>query len=212
MMNPLKETLRPFIPQQIFNALERRRQNKAFDEWQRNSCPDPPPHKEKQNTINEYRQKSGYSILIETGTFMGQMVEAQKTKFKKIISIEVAEDLYEKAKKRFQKDKNVLIIHGDSGKVLPKIISDINEPAIFWLDGHFSAEIRIPGVKDCPIFDELDAIFNSKQFNHILLIDDAKMFIGNDAYPTIENLTKYVKSKNENYNVEVKNDIIRYKI
>jgi len=58
----------------------------------------------------------------------------------------------------------------------------------------------------------LDSIFNSKEFNHILLIDDARCFIGEGDYPTIDQLTEYVRSKNENYKVEVKNDIIRYVI
>jgi hypothetical protein len=46
--------------------------------------------------------------------------------------------------------------------------------------------------------------------NHVLLIDDARLFVDEDDYPTIEKLTKYVKNKNNNYQVEVKDDIIRF--
>ena len=101
---------------------------------------------------------------------------------------------------------------GDSGKVLPDIMLKLNEPAIFWLDGHYSAGITARGDKDCPIFEELDAIFSKKNFEHILLIDDARCFIGEDDYPTIEELTNYVRSKNEKYQVDVKHDTIRYVI
>jgi hypothetical protein len=114
--------------------------------------------------------------------------------------------------KRFKNDKNVTIVQGDSGKVLPKILKDINEPAIFWLDGHYSAGITAQGDKDCPIYEELDAIFDAKKLDHILLIDDARCFIGNGDYPTIAKLTEYVKSKNPKYQVEVKDDSIRYVI
>lgn len=113
-------------------------------------------------------------------------------------------------KQYFNKDKNVTIIQGDSGKVLTKLLLDINEPAIFWLDGHYSAGSTAKGEKECPIFEELDAILQSKKFNHILLIDDARCFIGEGDYPSIDQLTAYITGKNENYQVEVKNDIIRY--
>jgi hypothetical protein len=119
-------------------------------------------------------------------------------------------DLFNDAKRRFNNDKNVTIIQGDSGKVLPKILSEINEPAIFWLDGHYSAGITARGEKECPIFEELDAIFNHSKHNHILLIDDARFFNGQGDYPTISALTDYIKSKNGEYKVEVKHDIIRY--
>jgi len=161
-------------------------------------------------TIAEYRDKYGYGILVETGTFMGDMVEAQKRRFRKILSIELGVDLFNEATRRFKNDKNVTIVQGDSGKVLPKILLEINEPAIFWLDGHYSAGVTAKGEKECPIFEELDAIFNSKRFNHILLIDDARLFIGERDYPTVPQLTEYIKSKNEKYQVEVKNDIIRF--
>ncbi len=78
------------------------------------------------------------------------------------------------------------------------------------MDGHYSAGTTAKGEKDCPIFEELNAILDSKNFNHILLIDDARCFIGKGDYPTIDQLTEYIKSKNEDYKVEVKHDIIRY--
>jgi hypothetical protein len=141
---------------------------------------------------------------------MGDMVEAQKKRFKKIFSIELGVELFNKAVLRFKNDKNVVILQGDSGKVLPEVLSNIEEPAIFWLDGHYSAGITAKGDKECPIFEELDAIFGSNKLNHILLIDDARCFNGEGDYPTVEELTEYIKSKNEEYQVEVKHDIIRY--
>ena len=179
------------------------------NDWKKNGCPVPPPHLVKQETISEYQKQFGYTTLIETGTYMGDMVDEQKKRFKKIISIELGVDLFEKAKKRFRNDKNVLIMQGDSGKVLPKIVLDLKEPAIFWLDGHYSAGITAKGDKECPIFEELNSIFISNKFNHILLIDDARCFIGEGDYPSIEKLTEYIRNKNKNYKVEVKHDIIR---
>jgi hypothetical protein len=212
MINIIKNILRPFVPQIIKNTLKTAISKKQFKVWQKSGCPVPPPHLVKQMTIREYQQKYRYTSLVETGTYMGDMVEAQKARFKKIISIELGVDLYMKAKKRFENDKNVFIVQGDSGKVLPKILLELNEPAIFWLDGHYSAGITAKGEKECPIFEELEAILNSNKFDHILLIDDARCFLGKGDYPTIEKLTEFIKSKDERYQVEVKHDIIRYVI
>jgi hypothetical protein len=194
MKNTINKILRSFIPQILLNRLRKH--------WQI-------PHSVKQSTIKEYQQKYGYTTLVETGTYKGDMVEAQKTIFDKIISIELGFDLFEKAKERFKYDKNVIIVQGDSGKVLPLILKEINEPVIFWLDGHYSGGITAKGDKKCPILEELDAILNDKRFNHILLIDDARCFIGDGDYPTIKKLTEYIRSKNDQYQVEVKHDIIR---
>lgn len=205
----VKKVLRPFVPEVLLNPLRQQRIRKEIDEWESSGCPSPPPHVIKQITIGEYQLKSGYSTLIETGTYMGEMVEAQKARFKKIFSIELGRDLFKKAQKRFINDKHVSIVEGDSGKMLSTILKIVNEPAIFWLDGHYSSGVTAKGEKECPIIEELDAIFNSERLNHILLIDDARCFNGEGDYPTLEKLSEYVRDKNENYQIEVKHDIIR---
>jgi len=212
MKTMIKKILRPFVPRMVMNLLGKQHQKKLLKKWENNGHPVPPPHIVKQMTIKEYQSKYLYQVLVETGTYMGDMVEAQKRIFKKLYSIELGIDLFNKAKRRFKEDKNVIIVQGDSGKVLPDLMLKINEPAIFWLDSHYSAGITARGEKDCPIFEELDAIFNTKNFEHILLIDDARCFIGEGDYPTLEELTNYVRSKNGKYRVDVKHDIIRYVI
>ena len=212
MKERIKNFLRPLVPKILLKSLKKLSDKKLIDDWKKNGCPIPPPHIVKQLIIAEYQQKYGHSILLETGTYMGTMVEAQKSNFNKIISIELGIDLFEKAQKRFENDKNITIVQGDSGKVLGLLLKDISEPIIFWLDGHYSAGTTALGDKECPIFEELDAIFDSKQFNHVILIDDAREFVGNGDYPSIEKLTDYIKNKNDKYQVEVKDDIIRYAI
>lgn len=212
MIQMIKTTLKAFIPQSVLDKLARSRHQRNLEIWRKKGCPTPPPHIVKQNAIAGYQQKYGHTVLIETGTFRGDMIEAQKKRFKQIISIELANHLFLKAQKRFHKDNNVKLVLGDSGKVLVEVLKDLQEPAIFWLDGHYSAGVTAKGEKDCPIFEEIDAIFNNNNFNHILLIDDARLFNGTGDYPTIENLTAYVKGKNEKYQVQVDHDIIRYVI
>lgn len=206
----IKRILKPLVPHFILNRRSRQWVKTQLQEWHFSGCPIPPPHIVKQITIAYYQKRYAISLLVETGTYFGDMVEAQKKRFSNIISIELDVELFKKAKKRFIKDTNVILIQGNSGKLLPKILNEITAPAIFWLDGHYSEGITARGDKTCPIFEELSAIFNNVKYNHILLIDDARCFIGQGDYPTIESLTEYIKSKNEMYHVEIKNDIICY--
>jgi len=209
MKSSINNVLKPFIPQVILEFRKNLMIKKGMREWKKNGCPLPPPNFVKHLTITQYQKKYNCSTLVETGTFMGDMVEAQRMKFKKVISIELSVELFEKARERFKKINNVAIIQGDSGKELPKIIEELDGPAMFWLDGHYSGGITAKGDKESPIFEELNAIFNGKQFNHILIIDDARCFNGEGDYPNVEKLTDYIRSKNDRYQVEVKNDIIR---
>lgn len=207
----MKQFIKKFlVPQSALLLWRDIKDGKKEKKWKEEGCPAPPPHSVKVKTIAEYQKKLGYDLLIETGTFMGEMVEAQKRRFAKVFSVELGEDLFKNAQEKFKKDTNVTIVQGDSGKILPQILKDVNEPAIFWLDGHYSSGVTAKGEKECPIFEELDAIFNSKKINHALLIDDARHFVGEGDYPTIDELTNYIKKKNQAYQVEVKNDIIRY--
>ena len=140
------------------------------------------------------------------------MVEAHKKNNKKIMSIELGKNLIEKDKQKCKSKNNKKIVHGDSRKILSEVLKKIAEPVIFWLDGHYSAGITAKGDKDCPIFEELDAILRRGNLDHILLIDDARCFNGQGDYPTIQELKNYIQAKNGNYQMEVKNDIIRFVI
>jgi hypothetical protein len=212
----INEFISKFIPTSIKNDIRayenRKYRGKIISDWEKQGKPFPPPHAVKQITIEYYQKLSGYNILVETGTYLGDMVEAERKNFKKIYSIELGEKLWRRAVKRFSKYDHIKIIQGDSGKILDQITSQLKEPAIFWLDGHYSEGITAKGEKDCPIFEELDAIFRYNKLDHILLIDDARNFIGKGDYPTIEQLSKFVTSKNDRYKLSVENDIIRFAI
>lgn len=185
---------------------------RTLKKWEKAGRPAPPPHYIKQQAIEEYQSTTGCTILVETGTFKGDMVFAQKDNFEHIYSIELSEKLFEEAKKRFVNNKNVTILQGDSGKVLHTLIKEIKSPAIFWLDGHYSAGETAKGEKDCPIYEELSAIFSEPNPGHIILIDDARCFNGAGDYPTIEALTAFIKQKDPAYKVTVKDDLIRYSL
>ncbi|RYF89078.1 MAG: hypothetical protein EOO03_06885 [Chitinophagaceae bacterium] len=212
MSNFLQKILKPFVSNETKAKWQQAAIEQILQEWNDKGRPAPAPHSHKQQVIAGYQKLHNINVLVETGTFMGDMVEAQKNNFKKIISIELSEQLFEKARQRFAGDARISIVQGDSGRVLHGIMKDLNQPAIFWLDGHYSAGATARGDKDCPIFEEVDAIFAGADLPHVLLVDDARLFIGTGDYPTVEELTAYIQQKNAQYKVEVKDDVIRYSI
>ena len=209
----IRKILSKILPREAKNYI-RSKQNLWFRtivawHWKRKGCPVPPPHQIKQMVIEEYQKRYGCSVLVETGTYLGDMVEAQENNFKRIISIELDQHLYERAKRKFRKKSNITIYRGDSSKVLPQILTTITENTIFWLDGHYSEGFTAKGDKETPIYEELEAIFQDSTHDHILLIDDARLFTGERDYPTIEELSDFIRGKNKDYIIEVKDDIVR---
>lgn len=168
----------------------------------------PALHIIKQNNIRKYKEEYQFNLLIETGTYLGDMVEAQRNHFREVYSIELGEDLYKNAVKRFEPYSNVKIIHGDSGAVLRSLVPKIKEPVLFWLDGHYSAGITAKGNKSTPIFEELESILNA-EFIHGILIDDARLFVGQNDYPSIDELAAFVTGKDSSRQLTVSDDIIK---
>jgi len=91
---------------------------------------------------------------------------------------------------------------------MPTVVNQLTTPALFWLDGHYSGGLTAQGDSDTPISAELTAILTSPCKTHVILIDDARCFDGNNGYPYLEDLLKTVREKS-NYCIEVSTDIIR---
>lgn len=205
----LKGIIKRLLPAFLLRRIVRARNRRLLKDWEKAGRPVPVPQIVKQMAVSKQQQRSAIRILIETGTYLGDMVEAQKSAFDRIISIELSEALCRDAGKRFRFDRHVTIVQGDSGEVLGPILRDIHEPVIFWLDGHYSGGVTAKGATACPVFKELEAIFAHPVKGHVLLIDDARLFNGTGDYPTIEELRAFVQRNAPACEISVKDDIIR---
>lgn len=164
---------------------------------------------QKQKTVMEYAKAFDTDILIETGTYLGDMVYAVASNFKEIYSIELDEKLARAAHNRFKRRNNVHIVSGDSSKMLPALLLKMGRPCLFWLDAHYSGGITAKGGQYTPVMHELGLIFNHPVKNHVILIDDAGSFTGKDNYPTIEEVVNLLKELAPQYSLEAKDNIIR---
>ena len=191
------------------NWMAKRRQGKELLEWERKGKPAPPPHIVKQKVLKQHAQEYGLKILVETGTYMGDMCEAMKHFFDRIYSIELGYELFENAQKRFKSFNQIEIIHGDSGKELGRLMSNLDRATLFFLDGHYSGGTTAKGGCDTPIFEELSNILRVWSGTHVIIIDDARYFGTDPAYPTMDELKKLIYSKIKNVDFNVKDDMIR---
>ena len=173
-----------------------RRAIKELQPWAINGFPLPPHHIVKQFYLLSLAKKHKLSTLIETGTYLGEMVFALEPYFTNIFSIEIDEALYSKAKHRFKNSKNITLHHGDSGRVLKKVIVDIQKPSLIWLDGHYSGPGTGMADMSTPIIDELNAISEIGHTDSVIFIDDIHCFNGFDGYPALDELIYKVRDLN----------------
>lgn len=199
---------RSVLDSPLYDFYMERRYRKNYDLWVQAGRPNPPPHYNKQLAIREYAERNKCTILVETGTFLGDMLYAMKSVFKALHTIELDEFLHKKATERFRKHPHIKLHQGDSGIMLAKIMPLIKEPALFWLDGHYSGGITAQADLDTPIVEELITIMKHG-LKHVILIDDARDFNGTNDYPTIPVLEAKCKELFPKHSFLVKDDIIR---
>jgi len=206
MLNSIKQAIKRTLPDDV---LKLRRDLEARRAWEKQGRPSPPPHIVKEELIRDYAKTFNTSILIETGTYLGDMVHAMKKSFSRVLSFELDDNLAKQAQDRFANDNHIEIIQGDSGKLLGDYLAKINDPCLFWLDGHYSGGITAKGPLETPIKNELTAILSHRVDGHVILIDDARCFTGENDYPTLDELKSFVAERKPSHKFSLEHDVIR---
>lgn len=191
----------------IYRMLRANRHRAEFRRWDRNGRKSTPPHLVKQRLIRRYAAQYRCSTLVETGTFRGDMLLAMLHDFRSLYSIELHPGLYDRARRLFLHEPRVRLFQGDSGEKIGDVLKELNEPAIFWLDGHFSAGNTARAELDTPVMAELGQVLRHRIPNHVVLIDDARLFNGQNDYPTLESVKSCV-SRFGNFQITVEDDVI----
>jgi len=118
------------------------------------------------------------STFIETGSQEGwTFYVAKDYGFNTMYGIELMEEFFQHSVERFNGEENIHLFLGESPDILTSLCPSLFEPATFWLDAHASGP-NIPGGKygACPLVQELQAINLSPCKDHVIMIDDARLF------------------------------------
>jgi hypothetical protein len=140
---------------------------------------------------------------------LGKMISAVKDNFETIFSIELSHELFQQCSIIFKEHSHIHILHGDSAHLFPAILQKLKEPALFWLDAHYSGDITAKSDIETPIMLEIAAILKHHIEDHVILVDDARLFNGLNDYPSLKELTTFITRQRADMKIEIDNDIIR---
>ena len=118
-------------------------------------------------------QSNKDTVLIETGTYLGETCFELQDMFDEIHTIEIVPNLYEAF--LIKKPSNVFAHLGDSSEKLLDVYNG-NNKIIFWLDGHYVKDFERLSTVDCPLLEELSAINSKYKQECLILIDDVRLF------------------------------------
>ncbi len=203
----MRNLIKRIVPRPVLELCRDHRDQRSIREYAVHQTA-PPPEAYKRQVVKDHGRAYEARILIETGTFYGDMLHACRKSFLQIFSIELHEELASLARRRFRKQPHIHLFQGDSRQVLPEILAGIHEPAVFWLDGHYSGAGTAKSDRDTPIEEELAVIGRHHIKSHVILIDDARYF-GKGDYPSSHALTRILDSYFPSSTVEIRDDILR---
>jgi hypothetical protein len=186
-------------------------QRRRYEQWVRHGRSGKPPHMAKQLTVKDYAGRFQLRTLVETGTYLGDMVDAVQSHFDRIYTIELGNELFERARRKFANRAKVTVLHGDSGTKIQEVLATLNTPTLFWLDAHYTAGLGVSGraTLDTPILAELTHIIQHPlAMEHVILIDDAHEFTGQNDYPPLHEAEAFIRTAGYDH-FEVKENIIR---
>ena len=147
--------------------------------------------------MSRFSRYSAIDTFIETGTFHAETTLRMGKVFRHCHTIELSQELYEQAKVKLA-DTSVVCHHGDSAQVLPRLLSEITCPAVFFLDAHWCKRDSAKGSVDVPLLTELDHIAK-RPFSDLLIIDDVRLFSSskNEDWSaiTVNNVLKHLHPK-----------------
>jgi hypothetical protein len=177
--------------------------------WVMSGCPIPPPAPVKHSVLAAYGAWSGSRIFVETGTYEGDTTHAMTAHYDTVYSFEASDPLYQAARKRFAGVSKVKLINADSAKAMAALMNQITQRAVFWLDAHWCGGQTAGAVLSSAIMGELEAIFAHSIKNHTIIIDDARYFVGEHGYPSVDYLRRWVASRRPEMVFDVAIDSIR---
>jgi hypothetical protein len=121
------------------------------------------------------QKEFGIKCFVETGTYKGGTAKWAAQWFEQVITIELSETWYERAKVALAPYQNIEILFGDTRHHLAQIAPTL-PPSIIWLDAHYSAGETAGADDQCPLLGEIEALTPSWD-RLFVLVDDARYFL-----------------------------------
>jgi hypothetical protein len=151
-----------------------------------------------------YQRRFGPRVFVETGTFAGGMIDGQGP---------LHADLLDRARPGWHAGRwsgSARSARDAPPRTAAQEVLDSLAGPRCWLDAHYSGPVTARGAIDSPIVREMEAIRAHPVAGHVVLIDDMRDFQGRDGYPTVDELTTWIRTVDPRGVVEVRDDILRW--
>lgn len=175
------------------------------------------------SSIKIFKQyKDDCRILIETGHWLGEGTErALQAGYEKVYTCDINPEFISNAKSKYP-DGNVIAEALESHLFLEKVLSEIDERVVIFLDAHFMpdstgekfGEITVKeGIESCPLIRELEVIKNHHIKDHVILIDDFQCFdTWMFEYLQLDTIYDFIKTINKNYKHKLVDNVLCFKV
>ncbi|SKB12338.1 hypothetical protein PL11201_330027 [Planktothrix sp. PCC 11201] len=167
-----------------------------------------------QNLMSLLQKEYNIETFIETGTFQGGTAVWASNLFKNVFTIELCQQFYESTSKNYEHIQNIQFLYGHTTEHLKAIVPQLQGSALFWLDAHWSGGITAGQEEECPILEELQ-IIKASEWEHFILIDDARMFLSPphaphqlEQWPAIHEVIEELLTFKRQYIVVIEDAII----
>ena len=200
-MSSPRRPVRPSLWNDLFGGLQRR---SALRAWEKSGRAGPAPLLHKQRVILDAAAATGAKVFVETRTHFGDLARSVADKFREVYTMEYDDDLYERAKKKFDPRPHIHCLGGASPELLASILRRISEPCVFLLNAH------APDTPGPPRVDqELAAIGAHRIKTHAVLVDYASRLNGAPGTPSPEQIDRLRATLFPGLHMTVEHDLVR---
>jgi hypothetical protein len=178
--------------------------DKSVQDWIEEGQPVPPPQTVKVLMLANALSAGGSRRFVETGTLKGLTSGLMAWMPDVTVdTVEISQKYYELSEEKLGDFSNVNRHLGDSGVVLPRIMDGLDEPAVFWIDAHFSGGDTGKGDLMAPVKAELNSLLGHHVKDHIILIDDMRDFSGFGGYPEASEVVEWIGQQLTDHRCEI---------
>jgi hypothetical protein len=166
---------------------------------------------QKRRAILDLLRAHHLDLIVETGTFLGDTAAFLSRRGFEVVTIEIDAKLAGLARARFDGNKKVRLLEGDSSVLLPRIAGEIRRPALFYLDAHYSGPGTGMGNSETPISAEIEMVLARAPARSVVVIDDARCFGTAPDYPPLDEFLGALRARGV-ADAHVANDAIVFSV
>jgi hypothetical protein len=133
-------------------------------------------------------QEHGHRVFVESGTYRGDTTAFFLRYAERLLTVEVDPRLFQRARARFADAPKVQVIEGDALVEIPRVVGELTEPPLIWLDGHYSGGETGKGAEVEPALEIIRRLGGVAPAGSTIVVDDLRLFGLLPDFPRLDDL------------------------